>query len=209
MIAIRIGTRTQELRGRKMMVPVKTGEARTQLLAALEDFCTDFNAERFLPILEADIAGYLFHRLLVNGCPLDQIHLATRVCGKMARSRKPDVVIGALNRATACVVPVLIAEIKVFQRWGHSDQQMRHRFSGLIAEDLVSLEESASVLHSGRIEVVFDLYVSARRRGYLTGTWEGKMRGQLVESKCRDIGAEFVWLHPNESSDDIVCTKII
>src|SRR5258706_13317443 len=105
-----------------------TEQARAILDAALANFCDDFNQRRVTPILEADIAGYLFHRIVANGCPLNMVYLATRVCGEAARTRKLDIVIGTLNERTACVAPLLICELKVFQRWGHTDQQMNHRF---------------------------------------------------------------------------------
>jgi hypothetical protein len=110
------------------MQPTSTDEARRTLDVALGDLCRDFNAGIFTPILESDVAGYLYHRLLTNGCVPNTVYLATRVCGEAARTRKPDLVIGKLRINDACIQPLLICELKVFQRWGHSDQQMRKRF---------------------------------------------------------------------------------
>ncbi len=192
------------------MEPVATTEqARAILDAALSDFCDDFNRERVTPILEADIAGYLYHRIVVNGCPPRMVYLATRVCGEAARSRKPDIVIGTLDKRDACVAPLLICELKVFQRWGHSDQQMRHRFSGLLDEDLPSLEEAAKVLPVGRLEIIADLFVSRQRRGYLTGTWDGQSRKDLITARCREIGAALLWIHAQPASDEVVCENIV
>jgi len=186
-----------------------TEQARAILDAALNHFCEDFNRERVTPILEADIAGYLYHRIVTNGCPHHMVYLATRVCGEAARSRKPDVVIGTLNKSAACVAPLLICELKVFQRWGHSDQQMRHRFSGLLAEDLPSLQEAKKGLPVGRIEIIADLFVSRGRRGYLTGTWDGQSRKTVVATACSEIGATFIWIHPKQESDDVVCEVVL
>lgn len=182
-----------------------TGEAREVLRLVLNDFCDAFNADRFTPILESDVSGYLYHRFVANGCPLNQLYLATRISGGIASRRRPDIVVGTLDRERASVEPLLIAELKVFQRWGHSDQQMRHRFSALIAEDLPSLEEFSEVLPIGRIAIVIDLAVSRQRRGYLTGTWDGESRLDLVRERCRDASIEFVWLHPCPENDEIVC----
>jgi len=179
-------------------------QAREILLAALHNFCLDFNSALTTPILEADIAGYLYHRIVANGCPPHQVYLASRVCGELARKRKPDIVIGTLNKDTACVAPVLICELKVFQRWGHSERQMKRRFAGLLTKDLVHLEESAGILPEGRLEVVLDLFVSPLRRGYLTGAWEGQARVSLVAKRCREIGATFIWIHPHRDHDDVV-----
>jgi hypothetical protein len=45
---------------------LNTDDARSALDAALQNLCHDFNAGVFTPILEADAAGYLYHRLLIN-----------------------------------------------------------------------------------------------------------------------------------------------
>jgi hypothetical protein len=185
-----------------------TERARAIFDAALANFCEDFNHERVTPILEADIAGYLYYRIVTNGCPANMVYLATRVCGKAARSRKLDIVIGALNKNDACVAPLLICELKVFQRWGHSDQQMNHRFSGLLAENLPSLEQAGSVLRAGRLAVIADLFASRQRRGYLTGTWDGQVRKDVIAAKCKDIGATLVWIHPKPDADEVVCEVV-
>lgn len=49
---------------------LNTRQAKSVLNVALQDMCRDFNAGEFTPILEADVAAYLYHQLLVNGCPL-------------------------------------------------------------------------------------------------------------------------------------------
>jgi hypothetical protein len=185
-------------------VVTTTDEARAIFDAALADFCQDFNSQLITPILEADIAGYLYHRIVANGCPLNMVYLATRVCGEAALNRKLDIVIGTLNKNAACVKPLLICELKVFQRWGHTDQQMNQRFSGLLGDNLSSLEEAAKVLNSGRLAVVADLVATRQRRGYLAGTWHGRSRKEVVASKCMEIGATFIWLRPRPESDEII-----
>lgn len=189
--------------------PATTQEARSALDRALSDLCRDFNTGVFTPILEADVAGYLYHRLLTNGCAPNTVYLATRVCGDTARSRKPDLVIGTLNQADACIRPILICELKVFQRWGHSDQQIRHRMAGILAEDLPSLAQMSEVLPNGRVEVIADLYVSSQRRGYMTGTWDGENRLQRVSSECNRIGAELIWIHTASGGSEITIDKIL
>jgi len=182
-----------------------TEQARAVLDAALADFCNDFNQQMVTPILEADVAGYLYHRIVANGCPLNMVYLATRVCGEAARTRKLDIVIGTLNESAACIAPLLICELKVFQRWGHTDQQMNHRFSGLLAENLPSLQQAAKVLPLGRLAIVADLFASRQRRGYLAGTCDGQSRKDVIAAKCKEIGATFIWIHPEAAADDITC----
>ena len=41
-----------------------TKSAFKWLLQSLGDLCTAFNDQRFFPLLEADIATYLYHRML-------------------------------------------------------------------------------------------------------------------------------------------------
>lgn len=143
-----------------MSVRPDTQAARVALDVAVRDLCRDFNGGAFTPILEADVGAYLYHRLLTNGCATNTVYLQTRVSGDAARSRKPDLVIGRLRLPEACIDPALVCELKVFQRWGHTDQQMRQRFAGVLTEDLVSLAQLAPLLPGGTVEIVADLYVS-------------------------------------------------
>lgn len=149
---------------------MNTDTALELLNRSLEDLCLDLNRERFFPLLEADIAAYLYHQLLENGCPLNRLFLETRVCGvEDERRRKYDLVMGEVQLESACVDPVLVAEIKCFQRWGHTPSQHRHRFRGILENDLESLGEASQVLPEGRFEIVVDLVSSPLSHGYLTG----------------------------------------
>ena len=180
----------------KLSAKLTTQEARAALNAALQDLCGDFNSGAFTPILEADVVAYLYHRLLVNGCTPDTVYLQTRICGKSSRRRKPDLVVGTLHIQNACVQPVLICELKAFQRWGLSDQQMRRRFEGILAEDLPCLEEMFNALPAGRIEILADFFISRHRLGYLTGSWGSDVRIDMIADECKRIGASLIWIRP-------------
>ena len=195
--------------GTMTVKPVSTEDARISLEESLRDLCHEFNTGVFTPILEADVAGYLYHRLLTNGYAPNTVYLATRVCGEGARTRKPDLVIGSLHFNDACVRPSLICELKAFQRWGLSDQQMRRRFEGLLAEDIPTLQEMAAVLPNGRIEIVADFYVSSQRRGYLTGKWHGNTRIDLVATACDQIGASLVWIRSIDDDGTIAYEVVV
>lgn len=184
-----------------------TAVARAALDQALEDLCRQFNDGSFTPILEADVAAFLYHRLLTIGMPCNEVYLASRVCGEAARSRKPDIVIGALKTPQACIEPVLICELKVFQHWGHSDQQMRHRFMGILDEDLPSLAEMSAFLSMGRVEIIADFHMRAQRGGYMSGTWQGARRIDVVADRCRQIGANLIWIRP--VSEDAVDLAVL
>ena len=184
-------------------------EARSKLLTAIEDFCRSFNSKRITPIMEADVAGFLYHRLVTHGCSLNSIYLASRICGKSERSRKPDIVVGSLNKANGCVQPRLICELKVFQRWGHSDQQKRRRFEGILDQDIPTLTQLEEYLPRGRIQVVVDLHKSPKLLGYMTGTWKGNFRVDVVRERCRAAGVSFYWAHEERDTETICVEKVI
>ena len=158
--------------------------------------CREFNAGEFTPILEADVAAHLYHRLVANGCAPNSVYLATRICGSTARRRKPDLAVGALQVENACIRPVLVCELKAFQRWGLSDQQMRRRFEGILGDDLPCLAELSDVLPVGRVEILADFFISSQRRGYLTGKWGSDTRIDVVAVECKRIGASLIWIRP-------------
>jgi hypothetical protein len=113
-----------------------TPSAFELLRKSLQELCDAFNRREFSPLLEADVAAYLYHRLLENGCPLPSLYGETRICGIAGKNRKFDIVVGKVNTALACIQPVLVVQIKCFQRWGLSHQQRRRRFAEILSEDI-------------------------------------------------------------------------
>lgn len=186
-----------------------TSTTRLALDQSLATLCDEFNCAAFTPILESDVAAYIYHQLIAHGCPTNSVYLASRICGEYARSRKPDIVVGNLCKESACVEPVLIAELKVFQKWGHSDQQMRHRISGVLAEDIPTLGEFSEKLPHGRVEILVDFFASKQRRGYMAGLWDRRPRTEVVRDKCREVGASLIWIRPKDHSDDIEVHAIL
>ncbi len=168
------------------------------LQKALQDVCDAFNRKEFQPLLEADVAAYLYHRLLENGCPLLNLYSESRICGLPRGKRKFDIVIGTVNTSSACINPLLVAQLKCFQRWGHSPRQHQRRFEGVISGDIESLKELASILQEGRFEIIVDLALTARTVGYLNGTWNGRRRRDVLIDLCKDNAISLIWLHPNQ-----------
>jgi len=123
-----------------------TKTAFNLLQKSLKDLCDAFNQAEFFPLLEADVAAYLYHRLLENGCPLSEVYNETRLCGLPRGKRKFNLAIGTVDTVRGCVQPALITQIKAFQRWGFSHQQHRRRFEGIISEDIESLKQASSIL---------------------------------------------------------------
>lgn len=180
-----------------MPSPTKPSSDR-MLEAALADFCTAFDSGEIIPLLEADVTAYLYHRLVSHGCPLSDLFMETRVCG--IQNRKYDLVIGTLNTAAkrACVEPLLIAEVKCFQRWGMTPQQHHRRFQGIREEDVPALLEAKAASPKWRIEVAVDLWLSSQALGYLSGRWNSQVRSQLIKTDCQNAGVGFWWIHPNQ-----------
>ena len=72
-----------------MTVPETIEQACASLDAAVEEFCAGFHSGRVTPILDADVAACLYHQIVVGGCPIIMVYLATRVCGAAVRTPKP------------------------------------------------------------------------------------------------------------------------
>lgn len=164
---------------------------------SLRDLCDVFNQKAFQPILEADVAAYLYHRLLIYGCPLSNLYSETRVCGVAGQMRKFDLVIGRLDVAHVCIQPLLIVQIKHFPRWGFTQAQYKRRFFRIISKDIESLRQAANVLPFGQIEIVADFVYKLLLTGYLDGKWNNRRRLDVLIDLCRESGITLLWVHPN------------
>lgn len=167
------------------------------LQKALQDLCVAFNQKRFFPLLEADVAAYLYHQLLENGCPLPEIHSETRICGMPHGERRFDLAIGTVDTDSGCVRPILVIQIKAFQRWGHSSQQHKRRFEKILSRDIESLKQVSGILPSGRVEVVADFVVTPQLNGYLNGKWKGRIRRDILSDRCKEANIALFWIHPD------------
>jgi len=185
-----------------------TALALELLRKSLQDLCEVFNQNEFNPLLESDIAAHLYHRLLMNGCPSLHLYSETRICGIDEENRKYDLAIGSVDTELACVKPVLIAQLKCFQRWGFSHQQHRRRFEGIIVEDIESLKQASGVLREGRVEIVADFVHTSQTIGYLNGSWNGKKRRDVLISLCRENALSLIWVHPNPD-DKLVVERLV
>jgi len=62
---------------------------------ALDELCRAYRDKTFVPVLEADIAGYLYYALVKqNGGNASNIHLSGRIPAKEGKRKYPDLVIG-------------------------------------------------------------------------------------------------------------------
>jgi len=178
-----------------------TKTAFSLLQKSLKDLCDAFNKGEFFPLLEADVAAYLYHRLLENGCPLSEIYNETRLCGLPRGERKFDLVIGTVDTDLGCVQPVLITQIKAFQRWGFSHQQYKRRFEGIISEDIESLKQASRILRDGRVEVIADFVFTLQSAGYLNGMWDKRQRRDVLVELCKGASVSLFWARPNRQGE--------
>jgi len=121
----------------------------------LESLCRDYNAKMFAPILEADIAAYMYHLWIVQFGNAATLHLDTRVYQKL--DSKFDFVVGKLDYGAGkpCITqPELVAELKAFP-YGFSDQQHRVHYFHVVDDDLPKLQCLKSPVNS-RYEILFD-----------------------------------------------------
>jgi hypothetical protein len=183
--------------GAKQDAIIDTVNAFAFLRQSSQDLCEAFNRHEFMPLLEADVTAFLYHRLLIHGCPLSWLYKDTRIRGVEDERRKYDLVVGKVDTKHAWVDPVLIVQVKCFQRWGHTSQQHRIRFEAIIYDDLVTLKDSGRVLSTGRVQLVTDFVLTSRGTGYLTGIWQDKIRRDELSRRCEEIGASLLWVRPN------------
>jgi len=129
----------------------------------LELLCRDYNTKMFAPILEADIAAYMYHLWVVQFGNAATIHLDTRVYQKL--DSRFDFVVGKLDYGAGkpCITqPELVAELKAFP-YGFSDQQHRVHYFHVVDDDLPKLQSLKSPVNF-RYEILFD------EDDYLRGT---------------------------------------
>ena len=131
---------------------------------------------QFTPILEADICGFLYHLIIVNGlCTLDNIHLETRVQGSHSPNDKFDIAIGAINNPLSrrpVVIPDLVGESKMFPI-GFDDQQHNVHFLHVLNDDLRKLGQ-LNYPGATKLEILYD------ERDYLRGKCRGVNRDKMI-----------------------------
>ena len=105
----------------------------------LQILSQDYVNGRFVPILEADIVGYLYHLWISKFGDARKIHLGTRICS--APNQKFDFVIGEVEYSAKrpCIgKPELIIEVKSFPI-GFTNPQYRVRYSNVMKDDIPKL----------------------------------------------------------------------
>jgi len=126
-----------------------------KLALVLENLCRDYNSKSFLPILEADVAAYMYHLWVSQFGEAANLHLETRIYQKS--DCKFDFVVGKIDYDTAkpCIIkPELVAELKSFP-YGFTCQQHRVHYFHVLDDDLPKLQ-SVKDPQENRYEILFD-----------------------------------------------------
>jgi hypothetical protein len=173
------------------------------LRRCLDDLCRTLTNQEWIPLLEADVAGYLFAGCLRYGIPLHDVHLDTRVCG--VSERRYDLVVGPVDTAPedskrACIrTPELVVQIKFFPQYGFTWQQHNVHFHHVLDDDLPSLAQMSSVPGVKCLELLVDLFESKTGLSYLQGTHGERQRTQVIAEQAQPHGIEVLWVHRDES----------
>jgi hypothetical protein len=163
----------------------------------MDNLCWQYNAGEFVPLLEADIAGYLYHILLTQKLiGLEHIHLDSRAMGA-ERNQKFDIILAPIEireDGRPAVKAQVVIEIKSFPR-GFTDQQHRVHLEHVLNDDLPKLSRVPSAL---KVEVLFD------EVSYLKGLYQGMRRVEVIVEKRRTSDANINILLTQTKGDKLV-----
>jgi len=101
----------------------------------LESLSKDYVDKKFIPVLEADVVGYLHYLWISKMGGASKVHLNTRICG--FEDSRFDFVVGDVNfhAEKPCIKPELVIEVKSFPI-GFTNQQRRKRYLHVIEDDI-------------------------------------------------------------------------
>ena len=106
---------------------------------AFNELCLTANRNNYEFLLEADLCGWLFHKIINELDENNQLHLDTRVNHS---NEKYDIVIGNINYpddGRPYIIPSFVAEVKIFPKFGFTQQQHNVHFHHIINDDLQKL----------------------------------------------------------------------
>lgn len=178
----------------------------SRLATAVRQLAHDFDQGAFVPLLEADVDGYLLHILLEQRAyPASELHQNARVSG--LSERRYDLVAGrtdfhpASEKRAATADPQLVVQGKLFPRWGFTAQQHNVHLDHVMKDDIPTLGE----VHrrwpdAAACALLVDLYFTPNLRGYLSGKRGGRRRIDALAEQGRAAGAVLIWVHPETES---------
>ena len=130
-------------------------EGRYKIRSLFAIFTGDYNEGLFIPILESDVVGYLYHIWISQFGMPEIVHIDTRLCA--SPNQKFDFVIGqvSINESRPCIrEPELVIEVKAFPT-GMSGPQHRVRWKHVVEGDIPKLARLKTPLEN-RYLLLFD-----------------------------------------------------
>lgn len=146
---------------------------------AINEICLSASDSNYEFLLEADLCGWLFHKIITQLDDYNKLHLDTRANNS---NDKYDIVIGEIltpDNGRTFVNPITVAEVKIFPLVGFTQQQHYVHFRHIIDDDLRKLRninnnvEKALIIMDGC--------------GYLSGRHKGVIRSQFLRNKRDEI----------------------
>lgn len=145
-----------------------------KLKQCLQTLSRSYNDGSFVPILEADVVGYLYHLWVSQHGMLNKVHLETRLCVSHNPNEKFDFVIGEVEYSGVrpCIKKLeLVIEVKSYPI-GFTDPQHRVHWSHVIEDDIPKLARIKEPL-TNRYLLLFD------EDDYLKGLYRAQKMSKL------------------------------
>lgn len=146
---------------------------------AIREICLSANDSNYEFLLEADLCGWLFHKIITQLDDYKKLHLDTKVNNS---NDKYDIVIGEIqypDNGRAFVNPITVAEVKIFPRVGFTSQQHNVHFHHIIDDDLRKLSNINNDVE--KAVIIMDGF------GYLNGRHQGVIRLDFLRNKRDEI----------------------
>lgn len=170
------------------------------LTETLYNLCRDVDQGAFIPLTEADVAAYLYHRLLFANLLSRDIHLNARILN--VKDHCYDFVVGAVNldlesHQTAVSNPALVIQIALFPRWGATPAQLYARYAAVLKHALPALGRLGKVYPACQRYALLADFNADKSPGYLQG-WDQRARATRIARLRKAIkgGIGVAWLYP-------------
>jgi hypothetical protein len=160
----------------------------------LENLSRDYANSKFIPILEADVTGYLYYLWVSKIGDASRVHLDTRICG--LENSKFDFVVGDVNLQAErpCIKPELVIEIKSFPT-GFTNQQHRVHYFHVIENDIPKLGKLNKPL-GDRYILLFD--EDNYLKGFDRKSGTSRIERISMTRKTIDSQIKVIWINKEE-----------
>jgi hypothetical protein len=157
----------------------------------LQMLSQDYANGKFVPILEADVVGYLYHLWISKFGDARKVHLDTRIC--IAPNQKFDFVIGEVEYGAErpCIrKPEIVIEVKSLPL-GFTSSQCEKRYLQVIEKDIPKLAELKEPLDN-RYILLFD--EANYLKGFATASESPKLSTIMQTCKKQDQNIKIIYI---------------